>query len=65
MGLAARPPGGVGTWEIAMDLTTTQTLNNGVAIPQLGLGVYRSPNGAETVETVRYALQHGLSLIHI
>ena len=42
-----------------MDLTTTQTLNNGVAIPQLGLGVYRSPNGAETVETVRYALQHG------
>ena len=31
-------------------------LNNGVAIPQLGLGVYRSPNGAETFETVRYAL---------
>ena len=42
-----------------MDLMTTLTLNNGVAIPQLGLGVYRSPNGAETFETVRYALHHG------
>ena len=42
-----------------MDLMSTLTLNNGVAIPQLGLGVYRSPNGAETFETVRYALHHG------
>ena len=42
-----------------MDVTTCITLNNGVAIPQLGLGVYRSPNGVETVETVRYALEVG------
>ncbi len=42
-----------------MSLTDTITLNNGVAIPQLGLGLFRSPNGAETVETVCYALQHG------
>ena len=42
-----------------MNLTTTIPLNNGVAIPQLGLGVYRSPNGMETFETVRYALETG------
>ena len=42
-----------------MNLTTTIHLNNGVAIPQLGLGVYRSPNGMETFETVRYALETG------
>lgn len=42
-----------------MDLTATVALNNGVAIPRLGLGVYQSPNGAETVDTVRYALQYG------
>lgn len=46
-----------------MDLSTTISLNNGVAIPRLGLGVYRSPNGAETVETVRHALQHGYRLV--
>jgi len=42
-----------------MDLSATVTLNNGVAIPRLGLGVFQSPNGAETVEAVRYALQFG------
>ena len=42
-----------------MDLTINITLNNGVATPRLGLGVYRSPNGAETFETVRYALEVG------
>ncbi len=42
-----------------MNLNTTLTLHNDVAIPQLGLGVFRSPNGAETVETVRYALEAG------
>lgn len=46
-----------------MSPSTTITLHQGVlspqAIPQLGLGVYQSPNGAETVDTVRYALQHG------
>ena len=33
------------------------TLNNGVKIPQLGLGVYQSPVGKITVNTVRYALK--------
>lgn len=42
-----------------MNLSSTITLNNDVAIPRLGLGVYQSPNGAETVETVRYALEQG------
>jgi diketogulonate reductase-like aldo/keto reductase len=35
------------------------TLNNGVKIPQLGLGVYQSPVGKITVHTVRYALELG------
>ena len=42
-----------------MNLSSTIMLNNGVAIPRLGLGVYQSPNGAETVDAVRYALQNG------
>ena len=42
-----------------MNLTSTITLNNAVKIPRLGLGVFRSPNGAETVETVRDALHVG------
>lgn len=42
-----------------MNLTTTMRLNNGVEIPIFGLGVYRSPSGTETVDTVRYALQAG------
>ena len=42
-----------------MNLQTTIRLNNGVEIPVLGLGVYRSPTGAETVDSVRYALSTG------
>lgn len=42
-----------------MDIGTTIELNNGVAIPVLGLGVFKSPTGAETVNTVRYALEAG------
>lgn len=42
-----------------MELTTTIQLNNGIPIPVLGLGLYRSPNGAETSESVRYALEVG------
>lgn len=40
-------------------MTTTVTLNNGVAIPVLGLGVYRSPSGTETQTTIRQALELG------
>lgn len=42
-----------------MNLSTTMRLHNGVEIPILGLGVYRSPSGKETVDTVRYALEAG------
>ncbi|KFJ08393.1 putative glyoxal reductase [Bifidobacterium tsurumiense] len=35
------------------------TLNNGVQIPQLGLGVFQTPSGEVTVEAVREALKTG------
>lgn len=35
------------------------TLNNGVTIPQLGLGVYQSKPGRETRDAVRWALEAG------
>jgi diketogulonate reductase-like aldo/keto reductase len=42
-----------------MDLTSTILLNNGIAIPRLGLGVFRSPVGQQTRATVTYALANG------
>ncbi len=42
-----------------MNIRTTKTFNNGVEIPMLGLGVFRSPNGQETVDAVRWAVQAG------
>ncbi len=42
-----------------MDLGTTVELNNGVAIPQLGLGVFRSGQGGETRDAVLRALEVG------
>lgn len=42
-----------------MNIRTTKTLNNGVEIPMLGLGVFRSPNGPETVQAVKWALKAG------
>lgn len=35
------------------------TLNNGVKIPQLGLGVFQTPDGAATVDAVLAAIQAG------
>ena len=37
----------------------TITLNNGITIPQLGLGVFRTQKGQETVDAVRWALEAG------
>jgi diketogulonate reductase-like aldo/keto reductase len=37
----------------------TTTLNNGVAVPVLGLGTYRAKPGRETRDAVRWALQDG------
>src|SRR5450756_2021929 len=44
-----------------MELTmqSTITLNNGVKIPRLGLGVFRAKDGDETIKAVRWALEAG------
>ncbi|MBC8159793.1 MAG: aldo/keto reductase, partial [Roseiflexaceae bacterium] len=39
------------------------TLNNGVVIPQVGLGVFQTKEGAEVEEAVRVALDDGYRLI--
>jgi diketogulonate reductase-like aldo/keto reductase len=46
-----------------MDSKLTKKLNNGVEIPYLGLGVFRSAEGAETVNAVRWAIEAGY--VHI
>ena len=46
-----------------MDLTSTFTLNNGIQIPILGLGVHGVIPGPETERTVSVALQTGYRLI--
>lgn len=38
---------------------TTLTMNNGVQIPQLGLGVFQTPDGKATSQVVTWALQAG------
>ena len=42
-----------------MDLNTTVTLNNGVEIPWVGLGVFKSEPGETTTQAVRWALDIG------
>ncbi len=42
-----------------MDLTSTVKLNNGVEIPWVGLGVFKSAPGNETEQAVRWALEIG------
>jgi len=42
-----------------MDLTSTVQLYNGVEIPWVGLGVFKSPPGRETEQAVRWALEIG------
>jgi diketogulonate reductase-like aldo/keto reductase len=42
-----------------MDLTSTTTLNNGVKMPWVGLGVFRSQPGKEVEQAVRWALEIG------
>lgn len=34
-------------------------LNNGIEIPQIGLGVFRTPDGEDTVNAVKWAIQAG------
>lgn len=45
--------------ELRQASDATITLNNGVTIPQLGLGVFQTPQGEETIGAVRSALQAG------
>jgi diketogulonate reductase-like aldo/keto reductase len=42
-----------------MDITSSFALNNGVEIPVMGLGVFRSPAGKTTREAVQYAFDAG------
>ena len=42
-----------------MDLSSTLKLNNGVDMPLLGLGVFRSEEGDEAYNAVRYAIEAG------
>ena len=46
-----------------LSLRTTVQLNNGIAMPILGLGVWQIPNGAETERAVLWALEAGYRLI--
>jgi methylglyoxal/glyoxal reductase len=41
------------------DLSSTVTLSDGVEIPWVGLGVFKSPPGRETEQAVRWALEIG------
>lgn len=47
------------TRAMKLDLTSTLTLNNGVEMPRLGLGVYQSTPGDETRQAVLAALECG------
>ena len=42
-----------------MAIQSTITLNNGTVIPQIGLGVCRTPDGDTTVNAVQAALENG------
>lgn len=42
-----------------MNLQSTYTLNNGIKIPVLGLGVFQSPRGETTQQAVTAALKNG------
>ncbi|WP_055427133.1 aldo/keto reductase [Bifidobacterium aesculapii] len=42
-----------------MAIQSTITLNNGTVIPQVGLGVFQTPDGATTVDAVTVALEAG------
>ena len=44
---------------MSLSFQSRATLNNGVKIPRLGLGVYQTPPGEATFNAVRYALKIG------
>jgi diketogulonate reductase-like aldo/keto reductase len=44
---------------VPLKIDSAIPMNNEVAIPRLGLGMYRSPRGRKSFSTVLYALQYG------
>ena len=48
---------------MTLNIESTVTLNNGIEMPQFGLGVWQSKAGSETEDAVHYALEAGY--IHI
>ena len=42
-----------------MAIQSTIMLNNGTVIPQVGLGVFQTPDGDTTVNAVQTALENG------
>ena len=52
-----------GSRTTSMDIGRTVTLNNGVSMPTLGLGVWQMREGEETENAVRWALEAGYRLI--
>jgi diketogulonate reductase-like aldo/keto reductase len=44
---------------VTLSIDSTVTLNNGVEIPQLGLGVFQSDPGRETQQAVEWAIEAG------
>jgi diketogulonate reductase-like aldo/keto reductase len=47
------------TLYMLLTLESRAKLNNGIEIPNLGIGVYQSPPGEITLRSVRYALKIG------
>ncbi len=45
------------------NINSTRKLNNGVEIPLFGLGVFRSENGGEVENAIKYAFEEGYRLI--
>ena len=48
---------------MAQKIGTTVTLNNGVEMPLLGLGVFQSKDGQEVINAIDWALDAGYRLI--
>jgi len=46
-----------------MDISTTRTLNNGIEMPMFGLGTYKSGDGTEVTDAVKWALDAGYRAI--
>ena len=46
-----------------MAIQSTIMLNNGTVIPQVGLGVFQTPDGDTTVNAVQTALENGYTHI--